>query len=655
MVDFLKGAKNILSGKYPNTEAPTSSDSRLDRINQCKIVVYQWANGLSTDASILFNNFNPIAPSSPASELAKSRSYDISNHIESFAYTKDIASASGSFQITLHNSFDWAKFLKPGQWLCVYLSGDGDLPLPQENNVAKTSTLDAASSALGSLLSGSAGITQTPVLPLPPGPPSKDMQALGHKLRCVGIIQRVGIRSQTSPDGSVDISYVVTGKDHGAVYEETELWFNGNNSDAAGFAAAVKSVSQQFVRNLTELLNQYHSIFLNPSDTLAKNLTSASAFFPEQWVMPDRLIQDLGLSLENGSGHFGDIKGLTEFSATVFENPMQDPLAGLDGRCWDRLKSISQPEYHELFTELSDGGHPKLIFRPIPWATNKSRYPVSGKLILSYADLASPGPVPPPLPAGAIFSNLTSIDSFSSAVSAASSLLGPTDPHLRMQHSIPLSSPWVESFDIGPDYHSRSNFFYVDAATGMQDSNNAWALIGKSPVPVFPFRDENDIKRHGFRPTFVNVHSFLVTNVEFFGNETYKDFMLELNAILQDYHSNAEDLYSGSFNLAAGKNSVKLGKVFVTDDTFKAVGRMAFYIEGYTDNFYVDGDGACTWTQSVTVTRGTELSSLAGGGTKNKAPTQSSTFHTRAESKIGDSLLDKTKNAIKDPKSLFKG
>jgi hypothetical protein len=103
--------------------------------------------------------------------------------------------------------------------------------------------------------------------------------------------------------------------------------------------------------------------------------------------------------------------------------------------------------------------------------------------------------------------------------------------------------------------------------------------------------------------------------------------------------------------LAAGKNDVKLGKVFVTDDTFKGISNMVFYIEGYTDNFSVNADGTCTWTQSINVTRGIAREALDGKSPKDVQPIKTGTFHVN-ENPEGD--LDKVKRVVKNPGSIFK-
>ncbi len=661
MVDFLNQAKNVLSGKSPNAEPVISPDERIDRVDQAKIIWYQWEKELATDSKNAFGVSSPFPISASSTDLAKSRSYDISNHIESVTFTKAMDGGAGAFQLTLHNSFDWPRFMRPGQWLIIALTGDGDLPMPEETSGgvnskalpglgSLTSAVAAAGNLVSSIIPGTAAMSPVPELPLPKGPDSSKFSNIKKRMRCLGIIQRVGIRSVTNMDRTIETSFVITGKDFGAIYEDSELWFNANNADGATFTAAINSFTEQFTKNLSDLLDKWHDIFVNPNSVLKKNLTSVKSFFPEQWVLPDRLVKDLALPMKQGGhGYFGDISNLKEFNATVFENPDPNPLAGLQGRCWEKLKGLSQPEFHELFTELGDNGNPKLYFRPIPWALDKSRYPVMGKLMFNYKDLASPGEVAPPVPVGtnaASFASLLDIDN----VSKLSTPQGDT----RTIHSVYVSAAEVDSYDIGADYHSRANFFLVDSMKTMFDQTNAFALQQKSLTP-FPLRDESDIKRHGFKPRFASLNSFNITNAQLFGNSPTAAFMLESNELLKDFYANAEDFYTGTMNLTAAKNSIKLGKVLVTDNSFQGISEMMFYIEGYTDTFTINLDGTGSWTQTLVLTRGLQKTVLNGGSSKDKQATQSETFHVfNKDVKNSDnSTLGKIKNAIKNPTSLF--
>jgi hypothetical protein len=668
ITDIVQEAKNVVSGKGFTDQVVPDSDRRVDRVDQCKVVWYQWANPLMNTGATAFG-INPLgALPTPPFVLSASTSYDISNHIESFTYSKDMDSAAGSFSIVLHNSFDFARFMHPGEWITIYLAQDGSLGLPSEipatAALSANQSLDAYENSLipptpslsnvgGALASLATSILPQPLPQLPlPSPDSDILGSSKAKLRTLGVITRVGIRSTMTADGTQETTYTVTGRDFGTVYEETEIWFNANNADNETYQSVVNATTTQFQRNVSELLDKWHDLFLNPKKDLS-NIADLSAFYPEQWLMPSTLTDDLGLQFPLGaSGFFGEIQDLKEFNATVFENPDANPLSGLEGKCWDRLKSLAQPEFHELFTELSDTGHPRLIFRPIPWALDKSNYPTIGAAILNYKDLTSGTPVQPPAPIG------TNLSSLGSIASAALSVLKSSISDFRVIHSIPLTAIEVENYDIGPDYHNRYNFFLISSSKAGLDQTNAFATIAGSANAKFnfPLRNENNIKRNGFKPMIVNVATFLANsgglfnNGKFFSNSPSEEFILQANAMMQDYHGHNQDFYSGTITIN-GRNDIKLGKVIVTDETFDGISDMVFYIEGYEDNFTVNSDGVTSWTQNLHVTRGMTKAFLNGGSSVYRPSVQTNTFHSfdKNGAGTGNAILDAAKKFIKSP------
>lgn len=660
MVSILQGAKNILGGKSFDASPPEFADNRVERVDQAKVVWYQWEYELSTDSKKAFG-FSALVPSAATSALLnKSTSYDISNHIENITYTKSMDGGAGSFSIVLHNSFDWSRYMRPGQWITVYLTGDGDLPLPNDSSTEtnKIPGLDKFKSMGTKLLSNiDSPLLPVPPVPLPKGPTPSEIDGYKRKRRVLGVISRVGIRSSTSADGAVEISYVVSGRDYGTIYDETTLWFNANNAERQSFEVAINAISKNLERNLSALLDKWHDIFLAPHLIQGlDSVTNIKSFFPEQWIMPSKLISDLNLSLDpRGKGCFGDIVGLKEFSATLFESPDPNPLAGLEGECWSRLKNLSQPGFHELFTELSDNGAPKIYFRPVPWALDKSRYPNLGNAMLLYKELASGQDVQPPFPTGTVLSSLVSVGAkaLSSAVGIGSS------GDQRLNHTVSITAKEVENFDVGPDYHSRYNFFLIDVSKSGQDQSNSFTTIQSALAPalaaLYPLRDENDIKRHGFKPMIFNVNNFQISNKNLFKeslfpNDPSSEFIFECNEMMRDFHANAEDLYSGSLTMA-GRPDVKIGKVIVTDKSFSAIDDMVFYIEGYTDSFTINGDGTTSWMQTINITRGIQKTALVGGNTKDRQPTKTETFHSfnKSQAPADGGTLGAIKKKIQNP------
>lgn len=664
MPNFLQQAKNIVNGKSPDAVTPIAQDNRIDRIDQCKVIWYQWDTELKDDPDAFTKLQIPV----PASVIGSARAYDISNHIASVSFSKAIGEGAGNFSIILENSFDWSRYMKAGHWIAIYMNGDGALPYPTESNNVDTSNLKGLSSfaksakslisnLAGPVLGNLGGLQPVPGLPLPTyNPDAKAAEAIRPFLRCVGVIQRPAIRSTMTVDGARDITYVISGKDFGVVYEETELWFNFNSADQVFYTNLIKSITKNYDRLLGSLMEQWHDIFLNPKKLLKKNVLSqltlpGGSFFPEQWVLPKPLIEHLGLIID-GEGYFGDIVGLKEFSPTIFENPTPDPLAGMQGFCWDKLREISEPIFHELFTELSEDGYPKLFFRPLPWALNKSKYPTLGSTILNYADLTKEGEVLPPIPLNLDLGKITSLDSLTKI--AKSAVSGITNSSQRTRHRVPVTSAEITDYDLAPSNHERFNFFLVDSNRSTQDQLNAFALAAQNPTVKFPLRDENDIKRHGFKPSKHEINTFLIKSKDFFGKDLYgnspeQKFILEANSLLADYHAKSDDFYSGTMILC-GKPEIKLGKIIITDNDLVGVPNMVFYIQGYTDTFTVNTDKTTSWMQTLQLVRGMELEDLRTLATKDKKPiTKSGDFIADNREKSNGTTLGKVKNLIKKP------
>ena len=598
----------------------SNNDERIDRIDQCKVFWYQWKYGLPTATSSVY----PISP--PDTFLAASTRFDISNHIENLTFNKNMGEAAGSFSITLHNSSDWLRFIKAGQWVCIYLSGDGELTLPYEDPAGQQNTnlLDTYASSISPGKMFNLPLMTAPALPKGIGTDNTELlKTIQTKyLRCIGLIQRVAAKSITNADGTVETSYVVSGKDFGAVYEDTELWFNMHVNPEGVFVAKLKSRIQSQGRNLDNLLNIVHDVFLNQPKFFDSGFTPDMGFIPKQWLLPDVLISDLNLG--HGVNYFGDIKALRNFRPTVFEQPSVSFLDGLSGNCWDRLRAIAQPEFHELFTEL-ENGMPTLTYRMIPWALDTTNYSVLESTLYKYADLAA--------------EEAPSLANSLPRVPAALDIFDTIRPaqDTRTKHNLAITATMVDSFDVGPDQHHRSNLFLVDTMRSAFNQKDAVGIINETKSPLgykFPLRNENDIKRHGLKVLLMELQSYNLSNPSPDSSRNKektaipdRDFILAVNNLAMDFYANANDMYSGTINLTAASNEVALGKVILTDYSFNGISNMVFYIEGYTDTFNVNQDGTTSWTQSIKVSRGISKDALDDiAEIKSGIPAQSSTF-----------------------------
>ena len=661
-MDFINKTKNLLA-----PEKPMTPDGRVDRVDQCRLLWYNWKFELPLEPPFSLLSKIPIPISPEDSLLNQATGYDISNHLENFNYDKSLDSPGGGFSFTLQNSMDWAKYLKPGQWISVFLSGDGGLSLPSEA-MQRNAILDTKIIKTLGKLANKFGLSIAESLPLPPAPEKALIQAWQQKgySRCIGIIQRVSIKSVTTESGTVEIVYHVQGKDFGKIYEDTELWFNANHAEYRTFESNVLARIKTQDRTLANMLNLFYDAFLDTSKLMPSKITTPDLFVPKQWLMPDALVSTHGFKPEK-STYFGTIAEVKEFHPTAFEFPQPDPISGITGHCWDKFKYLSQPEFHELFTEMDEGGHPKLIFRPIPWGLDPSKYPVLSKFMMSYSGMVQAN------------SLSNTVDSLKEAISAraqkalaplksvanyipgAGGLFATTLTNPRSIHSLFLPKEFVEGFDVGPDQHQRINFFLADTTKDAQANLNASSImlssLNKEPIPL---RNEMDIKRHGFRPLILDIQSYMVQdttlalfNNHLFGDTPTRSFILEINQILKDFYAGGVDFYTGYINLAAGLNAIKLGKALIVDPEINGIGDMVFYIEGYADAFTVNQDGTGSWTQSVKVTRGIPRTALLKTSSlRDKRPTKASTFHSYNKTS-GGGLLDAAKNDLQKVKDLI--
>lgn len=603
----------------PPTPTSTTQSEILSRTSQIKVIWYRWNYSVADDES----SFGVKFPETD--RLAESTAYDISSHVIDFTFSKDLGNAAGSFSLTLANSIDWAKYMKAGEWMTVYMASDGSLPLPKGvSNTSPTANSQAlaitSSVALGNVTSG---LTSNLSAPPPLLKPSIDLKSITDKLRTVTLIQRIAIKSSVGGKGEPDINYVITGKDMGVCLEETDLWFNFLFQEQSKYDVAVKATSTlQSVRNLTSYLDLIFSLFFKPEQFftddqfLPNNLSDTL----KQWLLPKKMLQDLDVSF-TGDPYFGHIEDMREFHPTLFQNLMTNPIAGLQGTAWSKLKELSQPEFHEFFFEV-DQGQPKVFFRPIPWAIDKSGYPTIGKFVPSYLSLSTGDGEQDSVQAAVASLNSTALG-----------VLGPVtsdniDPDtFRTEHDVNISNVEIFSFDIGPDFHNRCNHFliYSNSESANQDPlvsglNSSEKLAGK-----FPFKNIDSIRRHGLRTRHFGIASFFIVDeaASIFSQSPVSDnpqaaFLLEANQLVKDYWGKAEDFYTGSFSIT-GRNDISLGKVLVTDKTVDGASNMVFYIESYTDSYTTDASGVGIWSQSLGVTRGVEIEDLnSNSGFKTK-------------------------------------
>lgn len=529
---------------------PKLSNETQDLTTQCKIVIYDW-----TLRSLALNSGHDAA-------LSKTTSLDVSSQVISCNFSKSLGNASGSFSFTLSNSpgygsGDWKDLIKRGTWCVIYMSQEGDL-----------------------LLNPKVG---------PPNSKSQKKQE-AEKIRCIGFIDRVAVSSEMGERGAFDVTYEVSGRDFGVVYEDTTIWHNVFKFDTI-MLDAVRSSGLNVAGNLptSEVIKIVHNLFYNPKAIkgAAVNSLHSLVSIALQWLMPRQMLVDIGLKVGN-SPFWGEVPDILQIAPTSSNMPVSNPVDFLSGNAWETLKRLAVLDFHELFTETDDNGLPHLNFRPRPWAIDKSKYPTVGKHIGLYRDL----------------------------------------PAVRMK------ALDIISFNLGEDNHSRYNSFLVTVATSLINVNDNIAFLeGKG----FPKNLQDSIKRYGFRNMHVSVNSF-TKNAEFADGRSNASVLVEFNEVLYDYWNNAVFSESGEIH-SVGNNFVKVGKCMVFDEKTPYVFGKRYYIEGYTDSFSVDEKGVGTWVQTINLTRGfneVSLRTKSGFGDRHNAFDREGEFTPSGASSGGD-------------------
>jgi hypothetical protein len=242
---------------------------------QCKVVIYPWKEVLSD-------------PDIEDSKLSGAYRLDISSQIESVTYTKSMGSAAGSFSINLTNSpgigtNDWKDIIKRGYWLVIYLTNEGDLTL-------------------------------NPVV----GPNlTKNRHAEAKRIRCIGYVERVGVRATIEENRSIDIGFSITGRDFGIIYEETNIWHNLFQFDKI----MLDSIAQTQL-NVTGAVRVHtamkliHDLFYFPLNIPGAKVNDNKSLLSIglQWLLPKEMLLDVGFNLSSLSKgtYWGALPGIFE-------------------------------------------------------------------------------------------------------------------------------------------------------------------------------------------------------------------------------------------------------------------------------------------------------------------------------------------------------
>ena len=437
-----------------------------------KIVVFKW---ISDSLS--------IAKDPDLKKISETNAIDVSSHVlSSCQFSKNLGSPSGQFSFGLDNTKDWKHILKPGMWCLIYMCNDGGMPVPRFDSQNET-------------------------------PADLDFLPNYRKyLRGVCYIERVSVDFITDPTtGVVDSSYTISGRDFGVIYESTHIWFDMFEAERIKAQTINAALDRNKLTGNAELLLQLHNLIFAPwklaaivADVDVKELTRTGT----QWLMPTDLVNAVGLKLDVGA-HVGSQSMKDVYfwgnldTKKFYDTPCRIPLTNLTtylkGNPWQKLKEISLPPLHELFTELDEEGIPRLNFRHVPWAfggekkfpniLKKARTRVYSMLIkgsgarpeLQVKDYSGSKDVKKVAKEAPFFFK----DLYETAVKVL-----PVD---------------VIQSSVGEDEKNRYNNFFVVSNTNLMTPAGNISVLKDTG---FPFYLETSGRRHGFKPLHISLNTF---------------------------------------------------------------------------------------------------------------------------------------------------
>ena len=387
-----------------------------------------------------------------------------------------------------------------------------------------------------------------------------------NKIRGICYIERVSARTAVNEKGAFDVTYEVSGRDFGIIYSATTIWHDLFQFESIALEAASGRLPITANKPVNELMQTVHDLFYAPSKLLPglKDQSTAITSIARQWLLPRSMVRDVGIGLGGGVPSFwGNLRNVTDFRKTAMNVPVSNPIDFLSGNAWSKLQQLSIPAYHELFCETTSRGVPQLNFRPIPWRINSRRYPRLRRFIRPFS----------------------------------------RNPRAL----VPVVD--VLGLDLGEDSQNRKNHFLTTIKTSLFSVEDNISILAGTR---FPNENRDSVRRHGFQPMHVDINS-LTLNQALGDGKANKSLLVEYSEVLYDYWNNAIFFESGNLE-KIGSNDIKIGKCLLFDSEVPYAASKLFYIEGYSDTFYVTETGVGEWVQSVQLTRGVDLVDLRGGG-----------------------------------------
>lgn len=451
----------------------------------------------------------------------------IEEEVLAMKLSKSLSGTSGTFDLHLTPTKNWKSILAPGDWIAIYIFDRYKVKNPEAD------------------------------------PDTKNLLMLGN-------IDRVSRSLQKGDDNTdkVKLEYVISGRNFGKVFEDTEIWFDPYVIQESVLDIMLRTAGLEIVGNPTDMVTSILDIFLGQGAKLAKGKTNPL----NQWVIPDELGRLFG-SEDSNALFYSILKQNISHGMPGFKvRNMLSPDSS--GSIWGMLQKSSNLLVNEIYVEevRDEEGRafPTIVCRPRPLQTP--------------------------------FFN----SQFGSEVAAIKPILNGKHQSLQdlaKKSFLEISPAEIIYEDLGKDDHSRMNMFWLTVHQAYEYAYSKTANLKELGL-MNPTFNRPQINRHGLKRFSQTLDFSFVQDAS--GNAIQApapNIVLFKAFMAQVYDMNyANHLYDVGSITCIGVLEAELGKALIVKRDESIAGSLdkVYYIEGYAHNWHFPSK----WTTTFTLTHG---------------------------------------------------
>jgi len=457
---------------------------------------------------------------------------------------KTMSNSSGSFSITVLPNKNWKQYISPGDWLAIYLYSD-----------TKEYTKDKT---------------------------TRNMVMFGN-------VDRVSRTRQREEDSDkIIVRYVISGRDFGKVFEDTETFFNPYLIQTVSSQVLLNTAGIPFSGNPSQLVNSILDVFLGSKGASLSNTAIGKGKTEplNQWIIPSgaaslfkrqEKIKSGKDSLSFAADIIGAVATLSGLSSAF----------GQDGVHFDDImqRLLEQDLPGEKERNMIGKGQP--LWSCLKRSSNDVVNDLYCELVRDNKGIAAPSIVLRPHPSSAFFKDT----------------MGMLNNHYKALQDYPtvdIDPSEIKYEDLGRDSNSRINMVWLSAIQSKYGRVNELANVqmGQKGGIGNPMVQIESIKRYGLKrvdrelafvyPTRGGKSQSLNVNIDL-----YKSFLEQL------FDANVYNhLYETGTMVSVGNNKAEIGKALkILSSTTHLIKNndKIYYIEGYSHTWTFPGQWETEW------------------------------------------------------------